>query len=135
PFNPQNRNFQQHRFQPRQNMIGGGFGFNRRPNPNNRNTFMGRPVQKAVFNPIPDGEFDFEKAQNELKILEEKMAGMKVNGTSEDGADDSGSQDGGGSQPDISTTTITTEDKEPCYNKSKSFFDKISCEALEREKG
>jgi protein LSM14 len=26
-------------------------------------------------------------------------------------------------------------DEEPCYDKAKSFFDSISCEAIERNKG
>jgi hypothetical protein len=30
---------------------------------------------------------------------------------------------------------LQAEDEEPFYDKKKSFFDKISCEAVERSKG
>lgn len=103
-------------------------GYNRRLNTTNRNYVM-KPGQKT-FNQTPIPEFDFEKAENEFKILEEKMSNMKVNGT-ESGGDDVEDSTAG------AATTTTEEDpsKEHHYNKAKSFFDTISCEAIEREKG
>lgn len=117
------RNFN-NRFQYRMPMAG---SFNRRPN-TNRNFVNTKPAQKT-FNPIPD--FDFEKAQNEFQILEEKMSNMKMNGS---GGDETGAE----AEEETTTSNAVAEEEQPkesTYNKSKSFFDTVSCEAIEREKG
>ncbi|KAF7491807.1 hypothetical protein SSS_07915 [Sarcoptes scabiei] len=107
------------RFQQRQPT---GFNnFNNRLQ-NNRN-YVTRPPMKSSIT-IPDSEFDFEKAQDEFKQLEEKLANLKVNGDAPETTTDSSEE-----------KTENEIPKENCYNKKKSFFDKISCEALEREKG
>jgi protein LSM14 len=51
---------------------------------------------------------------------------VQVNGEV-DKKDDSGNETGAGEQEQ--------EDDENCYDKTKSFFDNISCEAVERSKG
>lgn len=53
----------------------------------------------------------------------------KVNGESEK-KDDSGNETGAGENEQEEEVA-----PEPCYDKSKSFFDTISCEAVERSKG
>lgn len=128
-----NRNFS-NRFQPRPQS---GFNsYNRRQN--NRN-FVTRQNAKPTIT-LPDSDFDFEKAQDEFLQLEEKMANMKVNGEVSTGGDGNGEVSTNAQTVSAlsSSNTTTKSDGEPpkdCYNKEKSFFDKISCEALEREKG
>ena len=64
-------------------------------------------------------DFDFEKANAEFVELTSKVSDLKV------GDAETGSK----SEKD--------ENQEPAetYNKTKSFFDSISCEAIERSKG
>lgn len=64
-------------------------------------------------------DFDFEKANAEFVELTSKVSDLKV-GDAETGS--KGEKD---------------ENQEPSetYNKTKSFFDTISCEAIERSKG
>ncbi|OTF74680.1 hypothetical protein BLA29_014002, partial [Euroglyphus maynei] len=86
---------------------------------------------------VPDSDFDFEKAQDDFKQLEEKLAGLKVNGDSTNVATTSDAETSSTNNEQTSTspkTELDTASKEGCYNKEKSFFDQISCEALERKK-
>ncbi|CAH1130005.1 unnamed protein product [Ceutorhynchus assimilis] len=97
-----------------------------------------------------DSEYDFEQANTEFEELRCKLAKVKLDeATGGDAAapatkpevngdvpvesekkekDDSGNETGAGE-------TEQEEDQEVFYDKSKSFFDKISCEAVERAKG
>ncbi|XP_030750438.1 protein LSM14 homolog B isoform X3 [Sitophilus oryzae] len=90
-----------------------------------------------------DNDYDFEQANTEFEELKNKLAKVKldeagsskseVNGEAApvepvDKKDDSGNETGAGE-------TEQDEDHEVYYDKSKSFFDKISCEAVERAKG
>lgn len=131
------RSYNANRFQPRQQQqggLGGGFrgrgagGFGQRnygPRP--------LPHQTDPKMKLPEGEFDFEKSNLEFANLEEKLKELKVG------------EDGDLPEiPGIPASAITLaslegesvgNDEEPCYNKTKSFFDSISCEALERQKG
>ncbi|GAB6021064.1 Protein LSM14 A [Chamberlinius hualienensis] len=91
------------------------------------------------------GEYDFEQANAEFKELENKLAKTKL----DDKRDDSGNETtvGEGDQEEESQNQvppvepkveIKTNDPDAigtCYDKTKSFFDSISCEALERNKG
>lgn len=114
-----NRNFM-NRFQPRQQSAFSSY--NRRQT--NRN-FVARQTPKPTIS-LPETDFDFEKAQDEFKQLEEKLANLKVNGDAPEST----------KEPAINNTEVSAEvTKDPCYNKEKSFFDKISCESLERERG
>jgi len=85
-------------------------------------------------------EYDFDKANSEFEELKNKTAKLKiadgevekpkVNG--EDKKDDSGNETGlGEGEPEEEA------EQEPViyYDKAKSFFDNISCEAVERSKG
>lgn len=153
--NPFNLNFRQNGgFNPNyrnNNTFGnnGGYQANRRPNfnrPSNQGYPQSRPNPsgvphvgaKTAFNlPLPDTEFDFEKAQTDFKILEEQLAGLKMGSSGEDGDNAAGDEKESQSLP-TTTSEENTEEHEvvsPKYNKTKSFFDAISCEALEREKG
>lgn len=87
-----------------------------------------------------ESDYDFEQANNKFEELRSSLAKMKV---SEEGVkapeqvngdvekkDDSGNETGAGEQePEEEEVGI-------CYDKSKSFFDSISCEAAsDRTKG
>ncbi|KAL1501303.1 hypothetical protein ABEB36_006648 [Hypothenemus hampei] len=103
-----------------------------------------------------DSEYDFEQANTEFEELRNKLAKVKLQEESATAAsggaiatsaagtsnsevngdapvetekkDDSGNETGAG-EPE------QEEDHEVYYDKTKSFFDKISCEAVERAKG
>lgn len=92
------------------------------------------------FAPLPDGEFDFEKAHSDFQMLEEKLKSLKLNGPSGDDSSSSSELPPIEGIPASAITVSALEEEEeipsePCYNKSTSFFDNISCEAVEREKG
>ena len=65
-----------------------------------------------------------------MNVAGNAAEGNKVNGESEK-KDDSGNETGAGENEQEEDSSIP----EPCYDKSKSFFDTISCEAVERSKG
>lgn len=72
------------------------------------------------------GEYDFEQANAEFQELENKFAKVKI--TPNEKKEDSGNE-----------TAVTEgepeEDNVIYYDKAKSFFDSISCEAIERSRG
>jgi len=67
-------------------------------------------------------EFDFEKANAEFEELTKDVEDLKVDDKKSEGDAQDAKNDG-------KEETLET------YNKTKSFFDNISCEALERQKG
>uniref|UniRef100_A0A1Q3EVL5 Trailer hitch n=1 Tax=Culex tarsalis TaxID=7177 RepID=A0A1Q3EVL5_CULTA len=87
-----------------------------------------------------ENDYDFEQANNKFEELRSQLSKLKVgeevkpeqltnNEASVDTKkDDSGNETGAGDhEPE--------EDDVQCYDKTKSFFDNISCEAMERAKG
>ncbi|XP_003737531.1 protein LSM14 homolog B [Galendromus occidentalis] len=101
-----------------------------------------RPRGQLQANKEPlkfDEEFDFEQANLEFQELESKMAKTKIS----DGAgtcDDESytwSEEENQEEAKSEGKPAPTDGTEPAeyYNKSKSFFDQISCEALERQNG
>ncbi|CAH4032949.1 protein LSM14 homolog B-A isoform X2 [Pieris brassicae] len=85
-----------------------------------------------------DNDYDFEQANTEFEELRTQLAKVKIaDGETKvepdveqgepDKKDDSGNETGAG-EPDV-------EDDFTGYDKKKSFFDNISCEAVERQKG
>ncbi|KAK7873776.1 hypothetical protein R5R35_005770 [Gryllus longicercus] len=79
-----------------------------------------------------ENDYDFEQANTEFEELRNqlskaKIGDGKVNGDSEK-KDDSGNETCAGENEH-------EEEHEVFYDKSKSFFDNISCEAVERSKG
>lgn len=98
-----------------------------------------------------DNDYDFEQANTEFEELRSQLTKLKVstgaavvvaavgeesvtpkteiNGVEgSEKKDDSGNETGAGEGE-------AEEDNEPFYDKAKSFFDNISCEAVERSKG
>ena len=73
-------------------------------------------------------EFDFDKANEEFEKLAHQVNNIKLN---DDGKKDENLEDG--ELTDLLKDENQTQ--EACYDKAKSFFDKISCEAIERNKG
>jgi len=80
-------------------------------------------------------DYDFEQANEEFEELKNQLAKTKISDTvssvenGEAKKDDSGHETAGGED---------VEDAQPdpiFYDKAKSFFDSISCEAIERSKG
>lgn len=71
-----------------------------------------------------DREYDFEQANAEFQELENKLAQTKI---SDEKKDDSGTETQVGDNHE--------DDDVVYYDKNKSFFDNISCEAIERSKG
>ncbi|KAG7162084.1 LSM14 B-like [Homarus americanus] len=70
-------------------------------------------------------DYDFEQANEEFEELRNQLAKTKITENG-DKKDDSGHETAGGDDVD---------DQSTFYDKSKSFFDSISCEAIERSKG
>jgi protein LSM14 len=81
-------------------------------------------------------DFDFDKANEDFKEIEEKMSNLKVDGPSADKTIE-GEKTAEVKVPDGSTNgdKDAADSEHLHYDKSKSFFDHISCEAIEREKG
>lgn len=76
-----------------------------------------------------DNDYDFEQANTEFEELRSKFAKTKIDGTDNEKKDDSGNETGAGEgEPEEEPEIVH-------YDKSKSFFDNISCEAVERSKG
>ncbi|KAG7200431.1 hypothetical protein KM043_017882 [Ampulex compressa] len=77
-----------------------------------------------------DKDYDFEQANTEFEELRSQLAKTKIDaGTDNEKKDDSGNETGAGEgEPEEEPEVIH-------YDKSKSFFDNISCEAIERSNG
>lgn len=84
-----------------------------------------------------ENDYDFEQANNKFEELRSQLSKLKVGEevkpeqiTTEtlDKKDDSGNETGAGEHEQEEEEVI-------CYDKAKSFFDTISCEAVERAKG
>ncbi|XP_043677729.1 protein LSM14 homolog A isoform X2 [Vespula pensylvanica] len=77
-----------------------------------------------------DNDYDFEQANTEFEELRSQLAKTKIDGgTDNEKKDDSGNETGAGEgEPEEEPEVVH-------YDKSKSFFDNISCEAVERSKG
>ncbi|KAJ8948820.1 hypothetical protein NQ318_013472 [Aromia moschata] len=109
----------------------GGF----RTNQNQQNQSTNKVKNTLKF----ENDYDFEQANTEFEELRSQLSKVKldeagststkseINGDV-DKKDDSGNETGAGE-------TEQEEEHEVYYDKSKSFFDKISCEAVERAKG
>ncbi|XP_023711111.1 protein LSM14 homolog A isoform X3 [Cryptotermes secundus] len=112
-----------------------GSGFSRTPGSGQQTGTSGKPKNIIKF----ENDFDFEQANKEFDTLRSQLAKTKidsepviagdgkVNDDSEK-KDDSGNETGAGEGEQ-------EEEPQIFYDKKKSFFDNISCEAVERSKG
>ncbi|GIY93570.1 protein LSM14 homolog B [Caerostris extrusa] len=114
PLKPRNREQVQSNLQNRRRMPVNRQQNNRRSNMYNYapRRGRGRSSSSASLDKF-ENEYDFEQANAEFQELENKLAKNTLEDTV-----DSGAEDASGS-----------------YNKEKSFFDDISCEATQRSKG
>ncbi|XP_078609388.1 protein LSM14 homolog B-like isoform X5 [Branchiostoma floridae x Branchiostoma japonicum] len=143
PRNQQNNQNQNQRGAPQRGRTrgrGGPRGGGPRPQsgPNqNRPGSQNRPREPIKF----DTDFDFESANAQFdkdalsKEMEEKLKitdkDKVVNGTTEEKEKDVSDS---GNETQVSEQQQEEEDEEIYYDKTKSFFDNISCEASERGK-
>jgi len=92
-----------------------------------------------------DNDYDFEQANDEFAEMLSKLGKATIVDENGDGAADSGAGDSNsveledGEIPSDGGDNRKTPSSEnggpPAYDKTKSFFDNISCEAMERSKG
>ncbi|XP_011161848.1 protein LSM14 homolog A isoform X2 [Solenopsis invicta] len=76
-----------------------------------------------------ENDYDFEQANTQFEELRSQLAKTKIDGADNEKKDDSGNETGAGEgEPEEEPEIVH-------YDKSKSFFDNISCEAVERSKG
>ncbi|XP_011882532.1 PREDICTED: protein LSM14 homolog A isoform X2 [Vollenhovia emeryi] len=77
-----------------------------------------------------DNDYDFEQANTQFEEMKSQFAKAKIDGGADsEKKDDSGNETGAGEgEPEEEPEIVH-------YDKSKSFFDNISCEAIERSKG
>lgn len=123
----QPQHMQQQRGGPHhQQMRNGNFGANR-----------GQPARK--FDPALKTDYDFEKANQEFQELDSKLSKLTVNGGDKENekAEEPEELQHAHHQQDLEEQDPAVGDKQDdeFYDKKKSFFDKISCEAIERSKG
>jgi len=94
----------------------------------------GRPSQSKKDTLKFDSEYDFEQANEEFKEIISKFEKVTV----EDGekvVDGDEIEEGEIRDEESKTPSVGDDGNGPCYDKAKSFFDNISCEAVERSKG
>ncbi|CAL1296224.1 unnamed protein product [Larinioides sclopetarius] len=109
----------------------------------NRQNFSGRSKDVLDF----EGEYDFEQANAEFQELEGKLAKIKINDQEEnapksppannliDTSTEEKKDDALWPEENGGEVGGEEEESKTFYNKAKSFFDNISCEAVERSKG
>lgn len=108
---------------------GGNGGYNRQQGTGQQPTGTnGKPKNALKF----ESDYDFESANEEFdkvrnELAKTKIGDGKVNDDNEK-KDDSGNETGAGEGEQ-------EEEPQVFYDRSKSFFDNISCEAVERSKG
>jgi len=106
----------------------------------------GRPSQSKKDTLKFDSEYDFEQANEEFKEIISKFEKVHVEGDGEKVVVEGSEEIEEGeitAAEDSKTPSVNDADSSagggsqapPCYDKAKSFFDNISCEAVERSKG
>lgn len=129
---------------------GGGEQQQRGGSRGGRGSFVpGRPTQTKKEPLKFDSEYDFDAANEEFaevlsKLQKSTLDDSKETGPATDEKKESTSKDSDTEEGEIKegskgdndeATAASSEPPEACYNKSKSFFDSISCESIERSKG
>merc|ERR1739844_653877 len=96
----------------------------------------GRPTANPKKEPLKfEGEYDFDKANDEFKELLESLQKSSLEPQSEVGETEaSGNNELDEGEADDQENQESLPVQENFYNKKKSFFDTISCEATEKSK-
>ena len=105
--------------------------YNRNYNDRNGRKFVPNPNKK--LDATLKTEFDFEKANQVFQQMVDKLEDLNISVNGEK-IEKSSTEDKDETRTDLDRTTDKVVD-EDFYDKTKSFFDKISCEAIERTKG
>jgi protein LSM14 len=80
-----------------------------------------------------EGDYDFEGANQQFKETLEKLSNVKINESSQENADGGDKENAEGEKKADESAAEEGEIKdEKFYDKTKSFFDAISCESVER---
>lgn len=86
-----------------------------------------------------EGDYDFEQANTQFEELRVKLAKAKLDAdnasTKVNGEANSEKKDDSGNETGVEINEPEEEIDQSFYDKTKSFFDNISCEAVERSKG
>uniref|UniRef100_A0A0K0EBP1 DFDF domain-containing protein n=1 Tax=Strongyloides stercoralis TaxID=6248 RepID=A0A0K0EBP1_STRER len=83
-----------------------------------------------------DSDYDFEKANEQFKETLSHLANDLGKATIHDSEKQEESENGSNiALSDSKSGSEENANKEPCYDKQSSFFDSISCDALEKLKG
>ena len=87
-----------------------------------------------------EGDYDFEQANTQFEELRSKLAKAKLDADAAlppkvNGEASSEKKDDSGNETGVEITEPEEDPNETFYDKAKSFFDNISCEAVERSKG
>lgn len=104
---------------------------------NNRGMMRGgqrkfQPQANKKFDAALKTEFDFEKANQVFQDMVDKLDDLSVSANGGERSEKSGSEDKDEARTDLGKAV---DEDGNFYDKTKSFFDKISCEAIERTKG
>ena len=101
----------------------------------------GRPTPGKKDTLKFDDDYDFEKANDQFQEIVNKLSRTKIDDAPADGQENGEEEaavvEGEGEELEVAEEGEIPEgeDDEIYYDKKKSFFDNISCEALERSKG
>ena len=102
----------------------------------------GRPTPGKKDTLKFDDDYDFEKANDQFQEIVNKLSRTKIEDGAPEGQQENGEEEAAvveveGEEIDVGEEGEIPEgeDDEIYYDKKKSFFDNISCEALERSKG
>merc|ERR1719361_2629657 len=97
----------------------------------------GRPTTVKKDTLKFEGEYDFDKANEEFKEVLEKLQKSSLETKAANGETDvENNEVEEGEVTETETKTTSSEPKEEVfYDKKKSFFDSISCESTEKSKG
>ncbi|XP_042233948.1 protein LSM14 homolog A-like isoform X2 [Homarus americanus] len=125
--NNQYYQYHQQQYQGRGGGLNRGRGSRRASGQRGRGQIFNQGSRQRQFQDrqLFEKDYDFEQANEEFEELRNQLAKTKITENG-DKKDDSGHETAGGDDVD---------DQSTFYDKSKSFFDSISCEAIERSKG
>ncbi|XP_037077814.1 protein LSM14 homolog B-like [Pollicipes pollicipes] len=112
---------------------GGGGGYRTQRGGRRGGRGQSRGTFQVSARPIKfDGDFDFEEANKKFEELAAQLAKTKI--TTPAGADENGEAGEAGAEEEPEEGEVPDQAEEPVvfYNKTKSFFDNISCDAIEK---
>lgn len=117
-------------------VMGGGAPQGSRGGRGGRGGFQpGRPTTVKKDTLKFEGEYDFDKANEEFKEVLEKLQKSSLETKAANGETDVENNEVEEGEVETETKTTSEPKEEVFYDKKKSFFDSISCESTEKSKG